>query len=112
MKTVRQTLIPLLAATPLLLLYGLSYAQPAPASAAANASAELTTGEIRKVDKENKKITIKHGPLTNLDMPGMTMVFQAGNDSMLDQVSAGDKVQFRAEKIDGKITVTKIEAEK
>jgi Cu(I)/Ag(I) efflux system protein CusF len=67
MKTVRQTLIPLLAAAPLLLLHGLSYAQPARASAAANASAELTAGEIRKVDKENKKITIKHGPLTNVD---------------------------------------------
>jgi Cu(I)/Ag(I) efflux system periplasmic protein CusF len=73
------------------------------------ASSDLSEGEVRKIDKENARITLKHGPLTNLDMPGMTMVFKVGDNRMLDTVQAGDKVRFRAEKVDGKLVVTKIE---
>ena len=69
----------------------------------------LSDGEVRKVDKDAKKITIKHGPLENLDMPAMTMVFQVKDPGMLEQVKAGDKVKFQAEKIGGALTVTKIE---
>ena len=75
----------------------------------ASPSAEMAEGEIRKVDKDNKKLTLKHGPLKNFDMPGMTMVFQVKDDAMLDKVQTGDKVRFMAEKIDGKFTVTRIE---
>ena len=70
----------------------------------------MAEGEVRKVDKENQKLTIKHGPLKNLDMPGMTMVFQVQDAAMLDKVQAGDKIRFVAEKLDGKFTVTKMEA--
>lgn len=84
-------------------------AQTAGGSDAAAAS-DLTEGEIRKVDKDNKKLTIKHGPLKNLDMPGMTMVFGVKDDAMLDKVETGAKVRFQAEKVDGKIVVTKIES--
>ena len=69
----------------------------------------LADGEIRKVDKDAKKITIKHGPLPNLDMPPMTMVFQVKDSALLDKVKAGDKVKFQAEKVGGAYTVTKIE---
>jgi uncharacterized cupredoxin-like copper-binding protein/Cu/Ag efflux protein CusF len=69
----------------------------------------LANGEVRKVDKEAKKITIKHGPLPELDMPAMTMVFQVKDPAMLDQVVAGDKIQFKAEKLGGAFTVTRIE---
>ena len=69
----------------------------------------LTEGEVRKVDKEAKKITIKHGPLQNLDMPAMTMVFQVKDPAMLEQVKAGDKVKFEAQKMGGAFTVTAIE---
>lgn len=72
----------------------------------------MTDGEIKKVDKEGGKITIKHGEIKNLDMPGMTMVFRVKEPAMLDQVKAGDKVNFSADKINGNITVTKIEAAK
>jgi uncharacterized cupredoxin-like copper-binding protein len=85
---------------------------PAAGAAPAAAAAELTEGEVRKVDKDSKKLTLKHGPLKNLDMPGMTMVFQVKEDTMLDKVQPGDKVRFLAEKIDGKFTVTKLEAER
>lgn len=72
----------------------------------------LSDGEIRKVDKSAKKLTIKHGPLANLDMPGMTMVFQVTDPAMLEQVKAGDKVKFQAENVGGALTVTKIEPAK
>ncbi len=82
----------------------------ATATADAGAASELTEGEIRKVDKDNKKLTIKHGPLKNLDMPGMTMVFAVKDEALLDKFQVGEKVRFQAEKIDGKIVVTQIEA--
>lgn len=72
-------------------------------------NAEMADGEIRRVDKDAQKITIKHGPLEKLEMPAMTMVFQVSDPAMLDQVKAGDKVKFQAEKIGGGFRVTKIE---
>lgn len=71
--------------------------------------AALSDGEIRKVDKDAKKLTIKHGPLQNLDMPAMTMVFHVKDPALLDRVKPGDKVKFEAQKIEGTFTVTKIE---
>ena len=73
------------------------------------ASADMTEGEIRKVDMDTKKITIKHGAIKNLDMPGMTMVFQVKDPAMLEKVKAGDKVRFKAEKAGGAIVVTEIQ---
>ena len=73
---------------------------------------DMAEGEIRKVDKETKKITIKHGVIKNLDMPGMTMVFQVKDPAMLDKVKAGDKVRFTAEKAGGAIVVTDIQPAK
>lgn len=72
----------------------------------------LADGEVRKVDKDAKKITIRHGPLASLDMPAMTMVFQVKDPAMLDQVKAGDKVKFEAQKVGGAYMVTKIEPAK
>lgn len=72
-------------------------------------SADMSEGEIRKVDTDNKKITIKHGDIKNLDMPGMTMVFQVKDPVMLDKVKVGDKVRFKAEKANGAIVVTDIQ---
>ena len=73
---------------------------------------QLTEGEVRKVDKETGKITLKHGPIENLEMPAMTMVFQVKDEAVLDTVKPGDKVRFRAEKVKGNFTVTRIEAVK
>jgi Cu(I)/Ag(I) efflux system periplasmic protein CusF len=73
------------------------------------AAGEMSEGEVRKLDKAGKKITLKHGPLKNLDMPAMTMVFQAADPAMLDKVKVGDKVRFVATNPGGKLTVTEIE---
>jgi Cu(I)/Ag(I) efflux system protein CusF len=80
------------------------------ASAMAQAAAEMTQGEIRKVDKAASKITIRHSEIKSLDMPPMTMVFTVKNPALLDQVKTGDKVKFNAVVEDGKIVVTEIEA--
>lgn len=74
--------------------------------------ASMTEGQVRKIDKEARKITLKHGDIKNLDMPGMTMVFQVRDAALLDKVKAGDKVMFTAQKADGDIVVTAIEAAK
>lgn len=72
----------------------------------------MADGEVRKVDKETGKITLKHGPIPNLDMPDMTMVFRVKEASMLDTVKAGDKVRFSADRVGGQFTVTRIEPAK
>lgn len=66
--------------------------------------------EVRKVDKDSGKVTLKHGPIANLEMPPMTMVFRVKEPKMLDTLKAGDKVRFKAEKVQGNYTVTEIAA--
>jgi Cu(I)/Ag(I) efflux system protein CusF len=68
----------------------------------------LADGEVRKVDKDNRKITLKHGEIKSLDMPPMTMVFQVSDPALLDKVKPGDKVQFNVVKDGAKYTVTEI----
>ncbi|HEX7891182.1 MAG TPA: copper-binding protein [Ramlibacter sp.] len=77
---------------------------------AAFAQAALTEGEVRKVDKAIGKITLKHGEIRNLDMPPMTMVFGVKDKTLLDNVKAGDKVKFAADKdAQGNYVVTALE---
>ncbi|HEV7815033.1 MAG TPA: copper-binding protein [Janthinobacterium sp.] len=86
-----------------------AFAQQAAVSPAQDAMSE---GEIKKVDTDAGKLTIKHGELKNLGMPGMTMVFKVQDPAMLAQVKQGEKVRFVAEKVAGALTVTAIEAAK
>ena len=86
--------------------------QSASSQGASAQTADMAEGEIRRVDKDAKKITIKHGPLQSLDMPAMTMVFQVRDLAQLEQVQVGDKVKFSAEKLGGAYTVTSIEKAK
>ena len=76
---------------------------------AARAATDLTDGEVRKIDKDNGKITLKHADIKNLDMPAMTMVFVVKDKAMLDNLQAGDKVKFRVVNEAGKFTVTEIQ---
>jgi Cu(I)/Ag(I) efflux system periplasmic protein CusF len=80
--------------------------------ASSHGAGAMNDGEVRKVDKDAKKITIKHGPMAKLDMPAMTMVFQVSDPAMLERVKAGDKIKFDAEKVGGAFTVTRIEPAK
>ena len=76
------------------------------------AQADTADAEVRRVDRDGKKITLKHGEIKNLDMPPMTMVFQVKDPALLDNVKPGDKIKFKAEKIGGAYTVTAIDAAK
>ncbi len=80
-----------------------------PVPAATALQAELSEGEVRKVDPDNRKITLKHGEIKNLDMPPMTMSFNVKDAALLDQLQAGDRIRFRAEKDKGSYWVTVIE---
>ena len=74
--------------------------------------APMVSGTVEKVDAAQSKITIDHGPIPNLNMDAMSMVFRAGDTAMLKQVKQGDKVQFSADRVNGQITVTKIQKAK
>jgi Cu(I)/Ag(I) efflux system periplasmic protein CusF len=75
-------------------------------------SAQAVDAEVRKVDKDARKITLKHGEIKNLDMPAMSMAFQVKDPAFLDKVKAGDNVSFTAEKLNGAYTITTIELRK
>ncbi len=81
---------------------------PPPPNAAPATGASMTEGEVRKVDMQAGKITLKHAEIKNLEMPGMTMVFAVKDKTQLDTLKAGDKVTFAAEKINGNYVVTQI----
>jgi Cu/Ag efflux protein CusF len=71
-------------------------------------ASEMADAEVRKVDREQGKLTLRHGPIRHLDMPGMTMVFTVADRAMLDTVKTGDKVKFRATNEGGRYTVVEI----
>lgn len=74
-------------------------------------AAELTDGEVRKVDKDAGKLTIRHGEIKNLDMPPMTMVFQVKDPAMLAPLKAGDRIRFAAQKnAAGAYVVTEVQS--
>lgn len=90
---------------------GHAHGAPAAATPAAK-TGEMSEGEVRKIDAGSQKITLKHGPLKNLDMPPMTMAFQVQDPAMLAQVKVGDKVRFVAANPGGRLTITQLEAAK
>ena len=78
----------------------------------AESASHMVEGEIKKVNRDNRKMTIKHGDIKTLDMPGMTMVFQIRETSLLETFKAGDKVKFVIEKLDGAFVVTSMQLAK
>lgn len=73
-------------------------------------ASELAEGEVRKIDKDAGKLTLKHGPIKHMDMPGMTMVFQVNDKSLLDKVKVGEKIRFQLVSEQGRYVVTEIQA--
>lgn len=78
----------------------------APAKAPAPAYSD---GEVRRIDKTAGAVTLKHGPIANLGMPGMTMTFPVMQKDALDKLKVGDKVRFVAEDRSGNTVITRIE---
>lgn len=98
-------------------LAGLAHAQAASghehhaAATTQPGNVQMSEGEIRKIDAAAGKITLKHGPLKNLDMPAMTMVFRVSDPAMLGHLKVGDKVRFVAANPGGQLTITEIHAQ-
>ncbi|MBM3572806.1 MAG: copper-binding protein [Alphaproteobacteria bacterium] len=76
---------------------------------AQSADASLVNGDVRKVDKETGRVTIRHDPIPSLEMPAMTMVFRVIDSAMLDRLKAGDKIRFAVDKVGGNYTVMRYE---
>ena len=99
-------------------LLGLGFAAPAHSAAPAAPSAkaavpqEFTQGEVRKIDQQAHKVTLKHGEIKNLGMPPMAMVFEARDPKLLDKFKAGDKVRFKAIYDAGKYVVVDIQPDR
>ena len=82
------------------------------ASAQESKSLPMINGQVKKVDESAGKMTIKHDAITNLDMGAMTMVFKASDPAMLKAVKPGEKIKFSADKVNGQLTVMKVEKAK
>ena len=76
------------------------------------ALAQEVSGTVKKIDMAQGKLTIDHGPIKTLDMESMSMVFRAGDPAMLKGLKAGDKIRFDADRVNGQITVTKLQKAK
>jgi Cu/Ag efflux protein CusF len=80
-----------------------------PGTVAPAAAGDMTDGEVRKVDTEAGRLTLKHADIKSLDMPAMTMVFSVKEKALLDKLKVGDKVKFKAVNENGKLTVVAIQ---
>lgn len=85
-------------------------AHAAPAASAATST--WVDGEVRKVDTEQGRLTLRHGPIPNLGMGNMTMVFRVADAKLLDGLKVGDTLRFQASRVNGAITVTAIDAKR
>ena len=65
----------------------------------------MSEGVVKKIVPATQKITIKHGPIENLDMPPMSMVFNVTDASLLESVSEGDNIRFLAVDKNGKLFI-------
>lgn len=72
------------------------------------AAATDADGEVRRIDKAQAKVTLKHGEIRSLDMPPMTMVFRVKDPKWLDGLAVGDKVKFSAAQENGQYVVTQL----
>lgn len=65
------------------------------------------SGEIRRIDAQAGKITIKHGAIASLDLPAITLVYQI-DQTLLTGFQPGDKIKFTARRVNGEYVVVQI----
>ena len=85
------------------------WVQPGRASVVLAQASPMVDGEVRRIDLEQGKVTLRHGPIPNLDMGAMSMVFRVKDPTMLARMRLGQKIRFEAAKVDGELTVTRFE---
>ena len=80
-----------------------------PAVSRADWAQRMSQGEVRKIDAARQKITLRHGPIANLGMPPMTMVFKVQDAAQLEGLKVGDKVSFVAEQQGGQFVASELQ---
>jgi Cu(I)/Ag(I) efflux system periplasmic protein CusF len=86
-----------------LMSLGLLIAMPSQAQA----EEQMSEGEVRRLAED--RVTLRYGPIDNLKMPPMTMVFRVSESAQLEGLEVGDAVQFRAQEQNGNYVVTEIQ---
>lgn len=109
MKHSKHLSIPLLLALALAAVAPTIFAQDKASTVQTSVVQDMADGEIRKIDQDAKKITLRHGEIKNLEMPPMTMVFQVKDLALLEGFKVGDKVKFAADKLEGGFFVTALQ---
>jgi Cu/Ag efflux protein CusF len=71
-------------------------------------AATFTKGTVKKIDEKAGKVTLIHEELVDLEMPAMTMVFVLADPAMVEQLAVGEEIEFVAERVNGKLTVTEL----
>ena len=83
------------------------------AGATDNSAGDFSTAEVRRVDRDAQKVTLRHSAIPSLGMPdNMTMVFRVTDPKMLDGLKVGDRIRFKADKVGGQYTVTELDTAK
>lgn len=76
--------------------------------APADSKSEYSTATIKKVDAAKRRLLLSHGPIPNLGMSAMTMGFEVAAGVDFSGLTAGDSIQFKADKLNGNYTVTDV----
>ena len=111
-KFIAASLIVLLGSFPILALSADDHAGHGTMHAKAATESPLSEGTVKKIDKAAGKVTIAHGPLANLNMPAMTMVFRVKDAIWLNQMQPESKIRFLADSINGSLTIIRFEPAK
>jgi Cu/Ag efflux protein CusF len=81
---------------------------PPPPSAEAAKALPLIAGTVERIDAPRGRITIDHAPIPNLDMDSMTMVFRVPDPSVLTGLKPGDRIRFKADRVNGQISILEV----
>lgn len=82
-----------------------------PAAAPMADHAGMDDATVKKVDMTKTTVTLAHGALSN-GMPAMTMTYRVKDPAWLEKMTAGQKIRFAAESVDGGMTLVRFETVK
>lgn len=69
----------------------------------------LSRGRVIATSRNAGTITIEHRPIPDLYMEPMTMVLRVADPSLLEHLSAGDKIRFRVQRQGSRYLIVHIE---
>ena len=69
---------------------------------------EWVSAELRKIDLETARVTLRHEEIKSISMSAMTMPFYVRDPSMLQTIKVGDAVLFTVVREQGRLVITDI----